>query len=70
MPNVKQHLVCSFTSLYTLLLSLYEFLIPECIQTARHLIPAIMTLNIFKIAFNVQNHSVIHLNPGEFTHYS
>jgi len=38
-PNVKQHLVCSFTSLHILLLSFREFVIPECIQRAMHLLP-------------------------------
>lgn len=37
-PNVKQHLVCSFAGLHILLLSLCEFIIPECIQRAMHLL--------------------------------
>lgn len=37
-PNVKQHLVCSFAGLHILLLSLSEFIIPECIQRAMHLL--------------------------------
>lgn len=37
-PNVKQHLVCSFAGLHAALLSLCEFIIPECIQRAMHLL--------------------------------
>lgn len=66
-PNVKQNLVCSFAGLHILLLSLCEFIIPECIQRAMHLLlPCCHDISILKISLYAQIDSVICLHSGIF----